>query len=287
MERKNSSIDEKIDKLIEKNMPTGTEAKRSNLWLGACATTVATGLYTYMLDWNPAIRAVAHLTGAFAIPAGGAFVSSLAMSGIEGVANLGINLYNKKHPEKAKEPFKINPKVRNAIKLVSSALVGIVYAYGTLGTEVDQFANSGIFQTEQYLADIGGSLAGIAAFHKLEPKDAFTSFMDKVNKLSKAIVKPINALEEKVRGKNKDDIEIETNLAEKDISDDEKSKTPQENSLPVWDLSLYKDSPKINNTMSYDYTKSNIQTNNLNPNSQSSIQNGSTENNSKEDDIEI
>ena len=84
-----------------------------------------------------------------------------------------------------------------------------------------------------------------------------------------------------------DDIEIETNLAEKDISDDEKSKTPQENSLPVWDLSLYKDSPKINNTMSYDSTKSNIQTNNLNPNSQSSIQNGSTENNSKEDDIEI
>ena len=275
MERKRNSIDEKIDKLIEKNMPKGAEAKRSNLWLGSCATTVATGLYTYMLDWNPAIRATAHLTGAFAIPAGGAFVSSLAMSGIEGIANLGINLYNKKHPEKTKDPFKINPKVRNAIKFVSSALVGIVYAYGTLGTEVDQFANSGIFQAEQYLADIGGSLAGIVAFHKLEPKDAFTSFMNKVNTLSKAIVKPINALEEKIKGKNKNNIEVEANLAEKDISDDVKSKTSQENSLPVWDLSLYKDTPQVNNSISYNH--------NLKPTQQKPKQNDSIE----DDGIEI
>ena len=275
MERKRNSIDEKIDKLIEKNMPKGAEAKRSNLWLGSCAATVATGLYTYMLDWNPAIRATAHLTGAFAIPAGGAFVSSLAMSGIEGIANLGINLYNKKHPEKTKDPFKINPKVRNAIKFVSSALVGIVYTYGTLGTEVDQFANSGIFQAEQYLADIGGSLAGIVAFHKLEPKDAFTSFMSKVNTLSKAIVKPINALEEKIKGKNKEDIEIEVNQSEKDISDDVELKTPQENSLPVWDLSLYKDTPQVSNSISYNH--------NLNPTQQNSKQNDSIE----DDGIEI
>ena len=275
MERKRNSIDEKIDKLIEKNMPKGAEAKRSNLWLGSCAATVATGLYTSMIDWNPAIRATAHLTGAFALPAGGAFVSSLAMSGIEGIANLGINLYNKKHPEKPKEPFKINPKVRNAIKFISSALVGIVYTYGTLGTEVDQFANSGIFQAEQYLADIGGSLAGIVAFHKLEPKDAFTSFMSKVNTLSKAIVKPINALEEKIKGKNKNNIEVEANLAEKDISDDVKSKTSQENSLPVWDLSLYKDTPQVNNSISYNH--------NLNPTQQKSKQNDSIE----DDGIEI
>ncbi len=275
MERKRNSIDEKIDKLIEKNMPKGAEAKRSNLWLGSCVATVAAGLYTYMIDWNPAIRATAHLTGAFALPAGGAFVSSLAMSGIEGIANLGINLYNKKHPEKPKEPFKINPKVRNAIKFISSALVGIVYTYGTLGTEVDQFANSGIFQAEQYLADIGGSLAGIVAFHKLEPKDAFTSFMSKVNTLSKAIVKPINALEEKIKGKNKEDIEIESNLSEKDISDDVKSKTSQENSLPVWDLSLYKDTPQVSNSISYNH--------NLNPTQQKSKQNDSIE----DDGIEI
>ena len=275
MERKRNSIDEKIDKLIEKNMPKGAEAKRSNLWLGSCAATVATGLYTSMIDWNPAIRATAHLTGAFALPAGGAFVSSLAMSGIEGIANLGINLYNKKHPEKTKEPFKINPKVRNAIKFISSALVGIVYTYGTLGTEVDQFANSGIFQAEQYLADIGGSLAGIVAFHKLEPKDAFTSFMNKVNTLSKAIVKPINALEEKIKGKNKEDIEIESNLSEKDISNDVKSKTSQENSLPVWDLSLYKDTPQVSNSISYNH--------NLNPTQQKPKQNDSIE----DDGIEI
>ena len=275
MERKINSIDEKIDKLIEKNMPKGAEAKRSNLWLGSCAATVAAGLYTYMIDWNPAIRATAHLTGAFALPAGGAFVSSLAMSGIEGIANLGINLYNKKHPEKPKEPFKINPQVRNAIKFISSALVGIVYTYGTLGTEVDQFANSGIFQAEQYLADIGGSLAGIVAFHKLEPKDAFTSFMSKVNTLSKAIVKPINALEEKIKGKNKEDIEIEANRSEKDISDNVELKTSQENSLPVWDLSLYKDTPQVSNSISYNH--------NLNPTQQKPKQNDSIE----DDGIEI
>ena len=30
------------------------------------------------------------------------------MHGIEGVANLGINLYNKRHPEKLVEPFEIS-----------------------------------------------------------------------------------------------------------------------------------------------------------------------------------
>lgn len=259
MEKEKTSIDQKIDKLIEKNMPKGAEAKRSNLWLGTCVATVATGLYTYMVDWNPAVRTAAHLTGAFAMPAAGAFASSLAMSGIEGIANLGINLYNKKHPEKAKEAFKINPKVKNAVKFISSAAVGIAYTYGTLGTEVDQFANSGIFQAEQYLADIGGALAGIFAFHKLDPKDTFTSFMNKINTLSKAIVKPINALEEKVTERNKKDIVVETNITEKEVSDTTELKTPQESSLPVWDLSLYNNPQPINNPVSHNTIESNTQ----------------------------
>ena len=275
MEESATSIDEKIDKLIEKNMPKGTDAKRSNLWLGACAATVATGLYTYMLNWNPVIRATAHLTGAFAMPAAGAFASSLAISGIEGITNLGINLYNKKHPEKAKENFKVNPKVKNAIKLISSAAVGIAYTYGTLGTEVDQFAQTGIFQAEQYLADIGGSLAGIYAFHKLEPKDVFTSFMNKINTLSKAIVKPINALEEKITEKN--DISIETNIEKEDSSITANLEATQESSLPVWDLSLYNNSPQTNNSVSYKSNQINLQHQNLTSSKEESKQDNSLE----------
>lgn len=197
-------IDKKVDELIEKNMPKGKEATRTNWWLGTCATMVATGLYTGLIDWNPVVRTAAHLTGAMAIPAVGAFASSVVMSGIEKVANAGINVYNKKHPERKKDIFKINPKVKDVVKLISAATVGIAYTYGTLGTEVDQFARSGIFQAHQYIADIAGAATGIVAFNKLEPKETITSFMNKVNILSKAIVKPINSLEERVMGKEKD-----------------------------------------------------------------------------------
>lgn len=131
-------LEEKLDKLIEKNMPKGVNAKRSNLWLGICAATVAGGLYTAMIDWNPVVRAGAHLTGAFAMPAAGAFVSSLAMSGIEKTVNLGIHLYNKKHPEKKKDDFKINPKVKNIIKLISTASKAIVKPINTLEEKIKQ-----------------------------------------------------------------------------------------------------------------------------------------------------
>lgn len=200
-----------------------------------------------MIDWNPIVRAGAHFTGAFAIPAGGAFVSSLAMHGIEGVANFGINLYNKRHPEKEIEPFEIDPKVKNAIKLISSAVVGIAYTYGTLGTEIDQFANSGIFQTGQYLADIGGSLAGIAAFHKLDIKDTAASFMDKIWGLSKAITKPINQLEDKITGKNKNNSERTNDLKVEQINVSPEIEKAKEE-VPAWDLSLYENSRGIQNT---------------------------------------
>ncbi len=201
-------FDKKFDELIEKNMPKGKEASRTNWWLGACAATVAAGLYTGIIHWNTpgwqVVRTAAHLTGAMAIPAAGAFASSLVMSGIELVANTGINIYNKRHPEKRKDIFKINPRVKDIVKLISTATVGIAYAYGTLGTEVYQFAQSGIFQAHQYIADIAGSAAGIFAFNKLEPRGTIASFMNKVNTLSKAIVKPINSLEEKIKEKRKE-----------------------------------------------------------------------------------
>lgn len=221
-----STLNEKLDKLyenlnklIDKNMPKGDDAKRINLWLVACLTTFIFGMYTYTIDWNPVIRACAHLTGAYAYPAAGAFVSSLAMSGIEKTVNLGIHLYNKKHPEKKKEDFKINPKVKNVIKFISTTTVGIAYTYGTLGYEMDSYANSGIFQAEQYLADIGGSLAGIFAFNKLEPKETLASFMHKVTTLSEAIVKPINTLEEKIKPKSKDNtVERNSDIIKQSLS---------------------------------------------------------------------
>ena len=71
------------------------------------------------------------------------------------------------------------------------------------------------------------------------------------------------------KGKNKEDIEIEANRSEKDISDNVELKTPQENSLPVWDLSLYKDTPQVNNSISYNH--------NLKPTQQKPKQNDSIE----------
>lgn len=205
-------VDKKVDELIEKNMPKGKESTRTNWWLGLSATTVAAGLYTGMFHWSTpgwaVVRTAAHLTGAMAIPAAGAFASSLVMSGVEMVANAGINIYNKRHPEKKKDVFKINPKVKDIVKLISTATVGIAYAYGTLGTEASQFAQSGVFQAHQYIADIAGSAAGILAFNKLEPRGTIASFMNKVNTISKAIVKPINSIEDKIKEKIKGKNEI-------------------------------------------------------------------------------
>jgi len=187
------------------------------------------------------------------------------MHGIEGIANWGINKYNQKHPDKTLDTFEINPKVKNAIKLISTAIVGIAYTYGTLGTEVDQFANSGIFQTEQYLADIGGSLAGIAAFHKLDIKDTAASFANKIWGLSKAIVKPINSLEEKITGKDNSISQktSEIEVAQIDIAPEIENSNQEP---PVWDLSLYKNEKNDNlNTQS----KQNI-TNDLQKSSHSS-----------------
>lgn len=206
-----------------------------------------------MIDWNPVIRAGAHLTGAFAVPAAGALASSLAMHGIEGIANFGINLYNEKHPEKSVEPFEINPKLKNAIKFISSAIVGITYAYATLGTEVNQFANTGIFQTEQYLADIGGSLGGIFAFHKLDIKDTAASFMNKIWGLSKVITKPINNLEEKITGKNKDNPENIANIEVENINVNSETEKNKKEEPHVWELSLYEDSPKGQNVQNSPY----------------------------------
>lgn len=200
-----------------------------------------------MIDWNPVIRAGAHLTGAFAVPAAGAFASSLAMHGIEGMANLGINLYNQNHPEKSIEPFEINPKVKNAIKFISSAIVGITYAYATLGTEVNQFADTGIFQAEQYIADIGGSLGGIFAFHKLDIKDTAASFMNKIWGLSKVITKPINNLEEKIAGKNKDNPENIANIEVENIDFNSETQKMKKEEPQVWEVSLYEDSSKVQN----------------------------------------
>lgn len=203
-----------------------------------------------MINWNPGVRAFAHLAGAFAIPAGGALASSLVMHGIESAVNFGINSYNKKHPENEKEAFEINQKVKDAIKLISTAVVGIAYTYGTLGTEVDQFTNSGIFQAEQYLADIGGSLAGIAVFNKLDIKDTAASGLNYLWKGGKLI----SNLEEKITGKTKDSNEPQKQSQEKQdsvLQVEEIEVTPEatKEETPVWDLSLYKTSEVPQATM--------------------------------------
>lgn len=248
-EKKNiNDNDDKIENLINRHMPHGAAARKANLWLGSCVATMATGFYTYLIDWNPVLRASAHFTGAFAIPAGGAFLSSLAMTGIEKATNWGINSYNKKHPEKDIPPFEINPKVKTAIKFISSLAVGSLYTYGTLGTEAQQFAETGIPQYGQYFADIVGPIAGTFAFHKLSPKDALTSFGSKLWNSGKVLAKTINTVEDIFKGKgkekNKNNIEKTSNLTVEEINIDPEMKTIKETETPAWDLSLYETSSK-------------------------------------------
>ena len=68
--------------------------------------------------------------------------------------------------------------------------------------------------------------------------------MQKIRATSKAIVKPINALEDKIKGrnnpeKNKEILVEQEPEVDNTIRDDKKE-------VPVWDLSLYENSP-INN----------------------------------------
>ena len=235
-------VDDKIDDVLEKNTPTGKAAKLNNLWLGTCAATVAAGLYTGIVDWNPIVRIGAHLGGAFAIPAGGAFVSSLAMHGIEGIVNLGINSYNKKHPGNPKDQFKIDPKVKELFGLLASAAVGITYSWATLQTEQAQYDISQIPQYGQYAADVLGSAAGIIAFHELDFKDTTVSFFNKVRALSKTVIKPINALEDKLKGKDKEKNNNEqksSSLQVEEINFDSEMSKVKDEDIPVWNIALY------------------------------------------------
>ena len=239
----------KIDDTIAKFLPQDKQGKdRTNAWLGTVAATFATGFYTYLIDWNPIVRTGAHLFGAMAIPAGGAFASSVVLRGIEDITNFGINMYNKKHPENHKEPFEINPKVKNAIKLLSTAAVGIAYAYGTLGTEATQFSNSGLFQWWQYAADIGGAALGTAAFHKLDVVETTASGLEKIRIAAKAITKPINAIEDKLKGNNKDkSTPVKSPLEVEEIAVNPEFENLKQPESPTWDLSQYKESANIEN----------------------------------------
>lgn len=202
------------------------------------------------------LRAGVHFTGALAFPAGGALVSSLAMHGIEKLANLGINSYNKNHPEKTIKPFEINPKVKQAVQLISSSVVGIGYAYGTLSYEGAQLAKTGIFQVEQYVADVAGSLGGIAAFHQLDIKDTTAlalnnfwkvgkEFAKPLTKAENAILKPLNKLKSLTFGKN--NTEKTSNIAVEEICVDPEIGKSKKEEPHVWDLSLY-ENQKVNST---------------------------------------
>lgn len=249
MDPKTEAIEKKIDDTIAKFLPQDKQGKdRTNAWLGTVAATFATGFYTYLIDWNPIVRTGAHLFGAMAIPAGGAFASSVVLRGIEDITNFGINMYNKKHPENHKEPFEINPKVKNAIKLLSTAAVGIAYAYGTLGTEATQFSNSGLFQWWQYAADIGGAALGTAAFHKLDVVETTASGLEKIRIAAKAITKPINAIEDKLKGNNKDkSTPVKSPLEVEEIAVNPEFENLKQPESPTWDLSQYKESANIEN----------------------------------------
>ena len=69
--------------------------------------------------------------------------------------------WNKKHPENKKEPFEINPKVKNAIKLLSTAAVGIAYALGAKTVKNDKEL---ISKVSVFFKDIGGILVTIFFF---------------------------------------------------------------------------------------------------------------------------
>ena len=238
-----NKYDKKINKVIQKYLPEGKQAKVTDAWYTTCLATFLTGMYTYAIDWNPVVRVGAHLFGAMAIPAAGAFVSNTVMNGIEHVANYGINKYNEKHPENQKESFEINPTVRKGINLLSTAIAGAAYAYGTLHTELDQFNASGIMQWGQYTADVGGALLGTAAFHNLELGETLASGFNKLRNTAYYFNRFANLGEKGLKNlfhiKSKEDPEKTSSplqIEEINVAPDTKS---IEEETPAWDLSLY------------------------------------------------
>ena len=248
-----NKYDKKINKVIQKYLPEGKQAKVTDAWYTTCLATFLTGMYTYAIDWNPVVRVGAHLFGAMAIPAAGAFVSNTVMNGIEHVANYGINKYNEKHPENQKESFEINPTVRKGINLLSTAIAGAAYAYGTLHTELDQIKASGIMQWGQYTADVGGALLGTAAFHNLELGETLASGFNKLRNTAYYFNRFANLGEKGLKNlfhiKSKEDPEKTSSplqIEEINVAPDTKS---IEEETPAWDLSLYqnaKESTEIN-----------------------------------------
>lgn len=248
-----NKLDKKLNNIIPKYLPEGKQAKTTDAWYNTCLATFLTGMYTYAIDWNPVVRVGAHLFGAMAIPAGGAFVSNTVMNGIERVANYGINKYNEKHPENQKDNFEINPNVRKGINILSTAIVGAAYAYGTLKTEQVQFNASGIMQWGQYAADIGGALIGTAAFHNLELGETLASGANKLRNAAYYFNRFANLGEKGIKSlfhiKSKEEpVKTTSPLQVEEINVTPDTKSIEEET-PAWDLSLYqnaKESTEIN-----------------------------------------
>lgn len=267
--KNDTKLDKKINQILPKFLPEGKQAKTTDAWYATCLATFLTGMYTYAIDWNPVVRVGAHLFGAMAIPAGGAFVSNTIMNGIESVANYGIKQYNQKHPEQQKEPFEINQNLRKSINILSSAVVGAAYAYGTLGTELVQFNASGIMQWGQYAADVGGVLIGTAAFHNLDLVETTASGLNKIRNVAYYSNRFINLAEKGVKNifhiKSKEEPTKTTSplqVEEIDISPEAKS---IEEETPAWDLSLYQDTKETTeiNTNSIKTHHKKLETNEL------------------------
>lgn len=139
------------------------------------------------------------------------------------------------------------------------------------GYESDQILKTGNIQYEQYVADILGSLGGIAAFHKLDIKDTFGACANFLWNSGNAFAKTVNSLEDKILGRSKEkDTESPKaqNLTLENLEVDSKLEKSNEDKSHVWDLDLYKDSnvsnerTKSNDTSSI-VKKANIQTNEL------------------------
>ena len=195
------------------------------------------------------------------------------MDGIEKITNLGINLYNKRHPENEKEAFEINPKVRNAIKFLTSAAIGGFYYYVTSCHELDQlnvdtfkefFANLNTLkpnlQVDQYLADFCGIAAGIGAFHNIEFKDAFWSGMPYAWKAGKILSKQVNKLEEKIFKKNRDKNQTTTQIKNSLVIEKICISHEKVQSAPTWELSS-SEKQNINQLVNTDSSKQNNQKN--------------------------
>lgn len=268
---------------VQANEISEKDARKVKLLAGTVGLAVAFGLYTQLVNWNPAIRTLGHFFGAVGVPSYGSLATSFILGAHEEIVNFSIRRINKvknrvnnvknrvkealkiedkekpedKENNKGKEKldgitkrYQISPETKRKISKGAAVIGSLGYMAFCASWESWQFAQSGVFQLPQYVADFGGPLVGALNIGVIESGPVLAKINEVEAKIKAKMRRGLKR--EKELTKEKPEVSMAMHTEKQAVSNEFEEKADAGKNLekPVWDLSQYDiDENKLQNTL--------------------------------------